>query len=56
VRPAKAQMDWNAPLKRKTAGIDGAVGVPQYPLATMYLFHSGTGSCTAPILFLTTTP
>jgi hypothetical protein len=55
--PAKAEVDWTAPLERRTAaGIGGAGGVPRYLLATMYLFHSGTGSCTAPILFLTTTP
>jgi hypothetical protein len=42
---------------RRTAGeVGSAGGVPRYVIATMYLFHGGGGSCTAPILFLTTTP
>jgi hypothetical protein len=56
-RAAKAEVDWTAPLKRKTAtGISDGGGVPRYLSATMYLFHAGTGACTAPILFLTTVP
>ncbi len=56
-RPAKAEVDWTAPLKRKTAaGIGSAAGVPRYLIATMYLFHGGAGGCMAPALFLTTTP
>lgn len=56
-RPAKAEVDWTPPLEPKTTtGISVAAGVPKYLMATMYLFHGGTGACTAPILFLTTTP
>jgi len=55
--PVKAEIDWKAPFEWKTAmEIDSAAGVPRYLMATMYLFHGGTGSCTAPILFLATTP
>ena len=56
-RPAKAEVDWTAPLEREAApGISSASGIPRYLIATLYLFHGGTGACTAPILFLTTTP
>jgi hypothetical protein len=56
-RPAKAEVDWKTPFERKSAtGISSAGGVPQYLIATMYLFHGGGGSCMAPTLFLTTTP
>jgi hypothetical protein len=56
-RPAKAEVDWTAPFKRKAVtGSSSAGGVPRYPIATMYLFHGGSGSCMAPTLFLTTTP
>ena len=41
---------------KTAAGIASAAGVPRYLMATVYLFHGGTGGCTAPILFLTTTP
>jgi hypothetical protein len=55
-RPAKAEVDWTVPLEGKTAtGISNA-GIPRYLMATMYLFHGGTGTCMAPTLFLTTTP
>lgn len=54
-RPAKAEVDWNTPFERKTAtGVYSAAGIPRYLIAAMYLFHGGTGGCTAPILFLTT--
>jgi hypothetical protein len=54
-RPAKAEVDSTAPLERKAAmRISSAAGSLRYPIATMYLFHGGTGGCTAPILFLTT--
>jgi hypothetical protein len=56
-RPAKAEVDWTAPLERRTAtGISSAGGLPRYLIATMYLFHGGAGACFAPTLFLTTTP
>jgi hypothetical protein len=78
--PAKAELDWTAPVERVDTPLGGqlggvhaanlisvepgrnavrvgsAVGVPRYVIAAMYLFHGGGGSCTAPILFLTTTP
>jgi len=54
-RPAKAGVDWKVPFDRETATeIGSAGGVPRYLIATMYLFHGGSGACTAPILFLTT--
>jgi hypothetical protein len=56
-RPAKAEVDWTAPLEWRTATwISSAGGVPRYLMAAMYLFHGGSGSCMAPTLFLTTTP
>jgi hypothetical protein len=55
-RPAKAEVNWKAPFEQKTmTGIGSAEGVPRYPIATMYLFHGGSGGCMAPTLFLTTT-
>jgi hypothetical protein len=41
---------------KPATGIGRGAGVPRYLMATMYLFHGGTGSCTGAILFLTTTP
>jgi len=55
-RPAKAEVNWKAPFEQKTIpGIGSAGGVSRYPIATMYLFHGGSGGCMAPTLFLTTT-
>jgi hypothetical protein len=56
-RPAKAELDWQAPFEGKNdTTVSSAGGVPRYPMATMYLFHAAGGSCLAPALLLTTSP